>query len=94
MKKKKLIFCSIILLSIYIYFHRSVYITQYDWKHTNSEGRMEYDFIYFDEDSSWTYQWPIIKRNGKCNGLVLLCINERMIVFSLIDKKIGYYMSI
>ena len=56
------------------------------------EGRIGNDFIHFNEGSGYTYQWPIIKKNGECRGLVLLCINKRMIVFSLIDKKIGFYM--
>ena len=94
MKKKKILFFFIILLSIYIYFHRSAYITQYYWKHTNMEGCVGNDFICFDESTGYTYQWPIIKKNGECRGLVLLCINKRMIIFSLIDNKIGYYMNV
>ena len=75
MKKKKLIFCSIILLSIYIYFHRSVYITQYDWKHvsvsavascTQSQKSVPLHIHFKQIVQIWNYKqpMPVMKRLG------------------------------
>jgi hypothetical protein len=92
MKKKKLICFFLILLSIYIYFHRSSYVTQYVWKQTSGSGLFGGGIVCFGENSSYNYQWPLIKRNGETVGVVLLCFNKRLIVFSLKDKGINFYM--
>ena len=82
------------MLLIYAYHVRSAYVTQYTWKQTSGNGLIGGGIISFAENSCYTYQWPIIKKNGDSCGIVLFCINKRMIVFSLQDMKLGFYMYI
>lgn len=96
MKKKKYFWSCVIsfLLAIYSYHIRSAYITQYTWKQTSENGMIGGGVLCFGTNSSYTYFWPMIKKNGKSVGIVLFCFNKRMITFSLEDRKIGYYMYI
>ena len=95
MKKRNYYICfAIILLAIYFYYIRNAYITQYTWKQTSENGLIGGGILNFGNNSSYTYQWPIIKRNEECIGVVLLCVDKRLIVYSLQDKKIGFYMNI
>ncbi len=96
-KKVKRILCVIIIIltiSVYAYYHRNAYVTQYTWKQTSDSGLIGGGVISFGENSEYTYQWPTIKKNGESVGVVILCICERMIVFSLEKKEIGFYMYI
>lgn len=93
MKKKYIFYVAfIVLLATYIYYHRNTYISHYDWKQTSNNGTIGSGFISFD--SNYIYQWPVIKYKGNSVGIVLLCINQRMVVYSLQDKNIGFYMYI
>jgi hypothetical protein len=94
-KKIKYLLCVIVVLLVcHAYINRSGNVTRYNWKHTNDVGSIGGDFIHFDNNSGYSYHWPIIKKDGGNNGVVLLCINKRMILFSLTDYNIGVYMYI
>ena len=93
-KKYKRISLAIVLLAIYFYFHGNAYITQHTWKHTNNKGIIGGGIISFGDDSSFSYHWPIIEKDNKNIGVVLLCVGERMVVYSLQDNSIGFYMYI
>ena len=96
MKKRKFyLFCTILcLLLIYAYHVRSAYISQYKWKLTSESGLIGGGVICFGNNSGYTYQWPLIKWGKDNCGIVLLCFDRRMIVFSFQDKSVGYYMYI
>ena len=96
MKKKKIfIFCSVIfLLSLNAYYHRNAYITQYTWKQTSNNGTIGNGIVCIGDSSNYTYQWPMIKKDENNVGIVLLCIGRRMIVFSLQNKELGFYVNI
>ena len=92
-KKIKYILCVIVVMLVsHAYINRSENIIRYKWKHTNDVGSIGGDIIYFGNISSYSYHWPIIKKDGDGNGVVLICINRRMILFSLTDYNIGVYM--
>lgn len=93
MKKRKCyLLCTIFcLLLINAYLIRGAYVTQYKWKQTSGSGLIGGGIICFGNNSSYTYQCPIIKRGEECCGIVLLCFDKRMMVFSLQDKSVGYY---
>lgn len=93
-KKWKFFTLAIILLTIYTYFHCNTYITQRTWKQTSNKGIIGGGIISFGDNSTFSYYWPIIKKDNKNIGVVLLCVGERMAVFSLQDKCIGIYMYI
>ena len=94
-KRIKYILCAIVvMLVIHAYMNRSGNITHYKWKHTNDVGSVGGDVICFDYNSSCSYHWPVIRKDGGGSGGVLVCINRKMILFSLTDNKLGYYMYI
>lgn len=93
-KKYKIFFGTLILLTIYTYFHCNTYITQRQWKQTSDNGIIGGGIISFGDDSSFSYHWPIIEKDNKNIGVVLLCVGERMVVYSLQDNSIGFYMYI
>ena len=94
-KRIKYILCAIVVMLVsHAYINRSENIIRYKWKHTNDVGSISGDFICFGNNSSYSYHWPIIKKDGGGSGVVLVCINRRMILLSLTDNKIGYYMYI
>jgi len=94
--KKRFYLCSflLILLVVYAYHVRSAYITQFTWKQTSENGLIGGGIINFGKNTSFTYKWPIIRKNEECHGIVLLCVDKWMIVYSLQDKHLGYYMYI
>ena len=94
-KKRYYLLCTFFcLLLIYAYHVRGAYITQHKWKQTSENGLIGGGFISFGNNSGYTYQWPIIKRGEEYCGIILLCFDKRMIVFSLQDNSVGFYMYI
>ena len=92
-KKIKYLFCAIVVMLVsHAYINRSENIIRYKWKHTNDVGSISGDFICFGNNSSYSYHWPVIKKDGGGCGVVLIRINRRMILFSLTDYNIGVYM--
>jgi hypothetical protein len=47
--------------------------------------------LYFGKNSNYSYQWPLIRRDGESVGVILLCCYKRMVVYSLEDKRLGVY---
>lgn len=80
-KKHKRICLAIVLLVIYIYFNCNAYITRRTWKHTNDKGIIGGGIVSFEDNSTFSYHWPIIEKDNKNIGIVLLCVGERMTVF-------------
>ena len=94
-KKIKYLLCVIVVMIVsHVYINRSSNVTRYNWKHTNDVGSIGGDIIYFGNNSSYSYHWPVIKKDGGGYGVVVLCINRRMILFSLSDYNLGVYMYI
>jgi hypothetical protein len=91
MKKKLIVpFVAVLLLGIYIYSISSVHA--YNWKQTS--GGSAGDFLYFGEASSYRLCGPILYKDKERKGIIILHISDRLIIYSFIDKEIGYYMSI
>lgn len=81
----------IILIIMYTYHVDSTYITHYIWKRSSEKGLAGSGLIVFGHDSNYTYCWPIIKFDGQNIGIVLLCFDKRMILYSMEDKRIVFY---
>ena len=80
---------------VYGYHVRRAYICQFTWKQTSEKGLIGGGIISFgNNNTSYTYQWPIIRRNDDCYGIVLFCVDKWMIVYSLQDNHLGRYMCI
>lgn len=75
------------------YSTRSSYITDYDWKQTN-DAIVCGDIICFNASSSYSYSWPLIKKNGKPAAIVLFQCNGRMCIFSTKEKTFALFMAI
>ena len=74
-KRIKYILCAIVvMLVIHAYMNRSGNITHYKWKHTNDVGSVGGDVICFDYNSSYSYHWPVIRKDGGGSGGTLLYI--------------------
>ena len=87
-KKIKYLFCAIVVMLVsHAYINRSENIIRY-------KCSISGDFICFGNNSSYSYHWPVIKKDGGGCGVVLIRINRRMILFSLTDYNIGFYMDI
>ena len=71
-KKIKYLFCAIVVMLVsHAYINRSENIIRYKWKHTNDVGSISGDFICFGNNSSYSYHWPVIKKDGGgCGGCV------------------------
>lgn len=67
------------------------YIPYYKWKQTSGDCEVGNGWFHFEKGSSYTYQWPIVKRYGKPLCIVLLCFGTDMMVYSLECKEICYF---
>jgi hypothetical protein len=81
----------IILIIIYAYHVNSTYITHYTWKRTSEKGLIGSGLIAFGNDTNYTYRWPIIKFDGRNIGIVLFCVDKKMILYFMEDKRIAFY---
>lgn len=91
MKRKRNIIIVVILV-LYAYYNNNAYVTKYTWKQTSENGTIGGGIVSFS--SAYSYNWPIIKRENEIVGIVMICFNKRMMVYSLQDKSIGFYMFI
>ena len=80
----------LVILVLYVYYNNNSYVTKYTWKQTSENGTIGGGIVSFS--SAYSYNWPIIKRENEMVGIVLICFNKRMMVYSLQDKSIGFYM--
>jgi hypothetical protein len=92
MKKAILRICfGLFLLAVYACSLRGGCVTSYKWKHTTINGGIGSGMLYFGKNSNYSYQWPLIRRDGESVGVILLCCYKWMAVYSLEDKRLGVY---
>jgi hypothetical protein len=63
------------------------------WKNTCGTSICS-GIISFGTKSSYEYQWPVIKRNNTAIGIVVANFNDRLIVLSLSEISVSFFMKI
>lgn len=86
--------CFISLVSYCTLSTRSKAVKTYCWKQTSTGKVIGSGIMIFAECSLFSYDWPIIKKDGKNAGIVIVLINEYLVVFSFAENTIVYYMPI
>lgn len=72
---------------------RNSVIKEYDWKVT-SGANLKNDFIYFSEDSAYSYCCPLIRGNGDIIAIALFQFEGRLLVFSTKEMAFSFLMYI
>lgn len=83
----------IIIITMLTITVRNSIIKEHDWKHT-SGGNVGTDVFYFSEDSQCCYNCPLIKKNEKIIGIALFQLNGRLMVYSVYDTSLAFFMAI
>lgn len=93
--RKKILLLTIVtlLLSVYVYNSRPGYVGRFIWKQTYGDVVPGKEMIYLSES---TYQWPLVKdeKTKEYTGIVVFCLNERLIVYWFKEKSFFFYMYI
>lgn len=93
MLSRRLVLLMIIIIVTSFFSVRDSVIVQSDWKHT-SGGNLGTDFFFFTEDSEYRYSCPLIKKNEKIIGIALFQLNGRLMVYSVSDTSLAFFMTI
>lgn len=72
---------------------RNSVIKEHDWKVT-SGANLKNDFIYFSEDSAYSYSCPLIKENREMIAIPLVQFEGRLVVFSTKEMVFSFLMYI
>lgn len=72
---------------------RTSVITNSTWKNTCGAS-IGGGIISFGTKSSYEYQWPVIKRNDTAIGIVVANYDDRLIVLSLSEISVSFFMKI
>ena len=72
---------------------RDSVIKEHDWK-VISGANLKNDFIYFSEDSVYSYSCPLIRENGEVVAIVLVQFAGRLLVFSTKEMAFSFLMYI
>lgn len=90
---KRLALFVFVITAISLFSIRNNAITPFCWKHT-SGGNVGTDVFYFSEDSQCCYNCPLIKKNEKIIGIALFQLNGRLMVYSVYDTSLAFFMAI
>ena len=82
-----------IFIAFCLFSTRTNTIVSKTWKQT-SQGELGTGILIFDEESSYKYKAPLIKRNDKYIGVILIRIKGHIITFSLTDYSLIHFQSI
>ena len=96
MKKNKSVVIAVSLLLallICMFTVKDSVIKEHDWKVT-SGADLKNDFIYFSEDSAYSYSCPLIRENGEIIAIALVQFEGRLLVFSTKEMAFSFLMYI
>lgn len=90
---KRVILVTTIMFIICLFSVRNSVIREHDWKVT-SGANLKNDFIYFSEDSAYSYTCPLIREDGDIIAIALFQFDGRLIVFSTEEIAFSFLMYI
>lgn len=95
MKKKSVVIAVSLLFALLIcmFTVRNSAIKEHDWKVT-SGASLQNDFIYFSKESDYSYNCPIIKKQGNLIAIAIFQFEGRLIVFSTEEMAFTFLMYI
>ena len=90
---KRIFWLMITIIAVALLSIRGSVISQYDWKHT-AGVEYEADFFFFTGESDYKYQYPLIKKNDTAIGIAIFQFNGRLMVYSIANKSMAFFMKI
>lgn len=77
------------LLALTLYYNSSYYIRNHEWKHSQYDSLG--DWIEFTNPFYYDLQWRTIYKQHKPAGIVLICFQKHLLVYSYTQGGIGLY---
>lgn len=90
---RRLVLLMFIIIATSLFSVRDSAIVHSDWKHTNG-GNLGTDFFFFTDDSECCYSCPVIKKKEKIIGIALFQLNGRLVVYSVYDMSLAFFMAV